>query len=246
MMKRVIACVVVMVMAMPVVPAFSQTSAVGPSGTSTAVVDSSLEFSMKVVKKMESGQTDPWNQGTDVSASPSFDFGKLVPVTDSTGKFLYMRGTYFYYVLMLASTSGRAYKITETGTQMTNTSTGKSLANESVLMVPDYQWSDKFDKNSTVTQGAPPGTAYVGAATSACLTDSLVYQSDVDGKGRIVRAAIGIGGPSSGNYPSNYKYGMNDSTGQLPKQEYTSWKPVTQDQAAGTYKGSVTFTLVLT
>jgi hypothetical protein len=73
-----------------------------------------------------------------------------------------------------------------------------------------------------------------------------VYQSDVDGKGRIVRAAIGIGGPSSGNYPSNYKYGMNDSTGQLPKQEYTSWKPVTQDQAAGTYKGSVTFTLVLT
>jgi hypothetical protein len=68
MMKRVIACVVVMVMAMPVVPAFSQTSAVGPSGTSTAVVDSSLEFSMNrceresVVRLREAGSGDGFDR----------------------------------------------------------------------------------------------------------------------------------------------------------------------------------------
>ncbi len=228
-----------------------QTSAAGPTGSAKANVPSHLEFSMDTVKKMDStqGETDPWNQGVAVDP-PEFDFGVLREVYDTNptsqtyGQFLYMKGKFYYYVLLIASTSGRRYKITETGTQLTGP--GGALARESVLLVPDYQWVDTL---GGIAQGAPPTGAYLGPVASATpLSESLVYQSDINGQGRIVRAIVAITGPPAGaQYPFNYSLGYNGpSPGTGGSQQfYTQWKPVPLSQKGGDYTGSVTFTLVL-
>ena len=244
MKKRIITIVVVCaLMSLNVAPALQAQSVSGPSGPAGAQVPTMLAFSLSRVVKMSvaAGDSDPWNQGT-IQATPNFDFGQLTPLSDANGKFLYMHGSYFYYVLMAASTSGRRYMITETGTTFTGAG-GATLPVNSVLLVPDYQWLDQL---GGVAQGAPPGAAVVGPATSACLTNSLIYQSDTGGLGRIVRAILAISGPASGaTYPFNWSKGYNGSTGQGSQQNFTTWVPVSQDQTAGTYTGTVTFTLVL-
>lgn len=230
---------------------FAQTTTPGPTGPASATVQQYLEFSLKKVVRMSvaAGDTNPFTQGTDVSSSPDFSFGTLQAYTDATGKFLFMRGEYFYYVLMIAATSGRRYKITESGSPLSGA--GTTLPQESVLLVPDYQWQDKL---GTADQGAPPSGAYVGPVTSAtkgASIESIVYQSDTNGKGRLVRAVLAISGPAAPvppatvSYPYNYSQGYNGSTGSGTKQEYTAWKPVTQDQPSGPYTGTITFTLTL-
>jgi len=255
MLKRTIIMVAVAaLLTVGAVPlSWAQTTAAGPTGSAKANVPYLLEFSMNIVKKMDStqGETDPWNQGVAVNpASVGFDFGQLQPLYDTDtasptyGQFLYMKGQYYYYVLLLAATAGRRYKITETGTQLTGA--GGSLARESVLLVPDYNWQDKL---GGVAQGGPPSGAYLGSVASATpVSESLVYQSDVNGVSKIVRAVVAITGPAKGaTYPSNWTLGYdgaNPGSGGS-QQFYTSWKPVTQAQKGGDYTGSVTFTLVL-
>ncbi len=244
MVKRVVtALMVLLLVSLQVVPAgFAQTSATGPSGQASATVPSYLEFVLSRVVRMESGvDSDPWQDGT-VMTTPSFNFGSLVPVKDQDGKLLYMRGTYYYYVLLMAATSARRYAIRETGGQLTSGT--RTIPRSSVLLVPDYQWGDEI---GAVAQGAPPGTASVGSVTSACNTDSLVYQSDATGLSRIVRAVIGIGGPGAGlDYPTNYSRGTDAlGVGQGTMQQYTTWTPIGYDQPSGTYTATFTFTLVL-
>lgn len=236
----VMVCSLVMFTGIPM--AGAQSTAVGPSGSATATVPSFLEFSMSQVVKMsvEAGDTDPFNDGT-VLSSPAFDFGTLRELKNTKDEFLYMRGEYFYYVLMIAATSGRRYKITETGSVMSGA--GGDLSRESVLLIPDYQWLDEL---GGVAQGAPPGGAFVGSVTTACATDNLVYQSDTTGLARLVRAIIAVSGPPIGaDYPFNYSRGYNGTVGQGTKQEYLQWKPIGKDQRSGSYRGTVTFTLVL-
>ncbi len=225
---------------------YGQTSTPGPSGTATVTVPQFLEFTLRKVVRMSvaAGDTNPFTQGTDVSASPSFNFGTLSKQTDVSGNFLFMRGEFFYYVLMIASTSGRRYKITETGSLLTSTS-GATIPRESVLLIPDYQWLDQL---GGVAQGAPPGTASVGPVTSACNTESLIYQSDNGGLARLVRAILAISGPAAGapaGVPFNFSLGTNGATGQGTRQDFTAWRPVTTDQASGPYTGTMQFTLTL-
>jgi hypothetical protein len=246
MMKKILAMVMVCAMMGLQLASvgYAQTTAVGPSGSSSASVPSFLEFSLSQVVKMDpdAGDTDPWTQGT-VQTSPSFDFGTLIPVKDPvTNATLYMRGQFYYYVLLLASTSGRKYKITETGTQLVGPG-GATIAKESVFMAPDYQWLDKL---GTASQLGPPNGAVLGPVASACLTDSLVYQSGTTGDSRIVRAVLAIGGPQAGDtVPANYSLGHNGSAGQGTKQLMSTWKPITGSQKSGDYTGTMTFTLVL-
>ena len=140
-------------------------SVVGPSGPASADVGEFLQFTFSKVYKMSVAEndSDPFADGTEL-LSPDFNFGQLSPVTDIGGKFLYMQGEFFYFVMMIATTSGRRYKITETGSAMTGPG-GATLPTNSVLLVPDYQWKDQlvigFD------QGAPPGAAFVGPVTTA-------------------------------------------------------------------------------
>jgi hypothetical protein len=255
--KIIVWVVVCALMGLDLVPAaLAQTTQAGPSGPASAQVPQFLEFSLKVVKQMDSTtfnpSTSPFDQGVDVSASPSFNFGNLSSVNDTNpasatfGQFLFMRGRFFYYVLMIAATSGRRYKITEKGQQLVGPA-GASLPNEAVLLVPEYQWQDQL---GGVIQGAPPGSAFIGPVTAATstsgTTEQLVYQSDNNGLGRIVRAIVAISGPSAGDTkPSNWSLGVNGSSGQGTKQSFASWKPVTPDQVSGAYSGTVTFTLTL-
>lgn len=261
MKKRIVVCLVMCAfLALEVAPlCYAQTSATGPGGPASASVPQFLEFSMKVVKRMDSATFDPlispFDQGTDVSASPSFNFGNLSKVTDTNplsttfGQFQYMRGQFFYYVLMIASTSGRRYMITESGTQLSNTANGAKIANESVLLVPDYQWQDKIGGVAQSTTGLPTG-AFVGPVTAATsttgATQATVYQSDTGGLGRIVRAVVVIGGPAAGSpYPTNTSLGTNGSSPQGTPQSFAAWKPITPDQPSGSYSGTITFTLTL-
>ncbi|GEM_PF-731614 len=258
MRKKIVVCLVVCAfLAMDVAPlCYAQTSVTGPGGPASASVPQFLEFSLKVVKRMDSTTFNPtispFNQGTDVSTSPSFNFGNLAPVTDTNpasptfGQFLYMRGQFFYYVLMIASTSGRRYMINESGTQLTGPG-GARIANESVLLVPDYQWLDTV---GGVAQLAPPTGASVGPVTAATsttgTTQSLVYQSDNGGLGRLVRAVIAISGPAAGSTsPTNSSLGTNGTTPQGTPQSFTAWRPITPDQTSGSYSGTITFTLTL-
>ncbi|MEK7850040.1 MAG: hypothetical protein AAB213_04430 [Candidatus Omnitrophota bacterium] len=255
--KIVVWSIVCAFLALEVAPlSYAQTSVTGPGGPASASVPQFLEFSLKTVKKMTSATFNPlispFDQGTDVSLSPSFDFGNLTSVTDTNplsltfGQFLYMRGQFFYYVLMVASTSGRKYMITEKGTQLSGPG-GAKIANESVLLVPDYQWLDTL---GGVAQLAPPSGASVGPVTAATsttgATQSLVYQSDLGGLGRVVRAVVGIGGPAAGTtYPTNTSLGTNGTSPQGTPQSFTAWKAITPDQVSGSYSGTVTFTLTL-
>ena len=232
----------------------AQTSTPGPTGSATAQVPQYLEFTLKTVKRMSvaNGDADPFTQGTDISSSPTFSFGNLVKVTDTNpssltfGQFLFMRGEFFYYVLMIAATSGRRYKITESGDQLTGP-LGATIPKESVLLVPDYQWLDKL---GGVAQGAPPGTAVLGPVASATsgATENLVYQSDNNGLGRLLRSILAISGPPASapaGVPFNFSLGTNGSTGQGTRQDFTQWKPITQDQPSGSYSGAIRFTLTL-
>ena len=263
--KMIVWVIVCALVGLDLAPAsLAQTTAPGPTGQATATVPSFLEFSMKIVKQMDTttfnSTISPFSQGVDVSASPTFAFGNLSPVYDTTpssptyGQLLYMSGRYFYYVLMMAATSGRRYKITEKGTQLAGTG-GALLPNESVLMVPDYQWQDTI---GGVAQLAPPGGSYLGpvgpATSTSGAVEQLVYQSGNATSdpltsvalSRIFRAIIVIGGPNAGDtYPSNWTLGYNGTAGQGTKQSYSGWKPVTPNQASGAYTGSITFTLTL-
>lgn len=221
----------------------AQTSVVGPSGPIRATVGSTLEFTLSRIVRMDAdaGESDPFLQGTIISPA-SFDFGTLRAVSDNAGNVLYMRGHYYFYVLFIAATSGRRYKISETGTDLTS-SGGQTLPRNAVLLIPDYQWLDEL---GGVAQGAPPSGAFLGPVTTVSDTDSLVYQSGTAGEGRLVRAIVAIGGPEAGmQFPSNYSLGHNSTTGEGTLQQFTLWQPVTPDQQAGDYTGTITFTLVL-
>lgn len=243
MKKKLIAGLVVFaILGLNVSPAVNaQTTTI--SGTASTTVPAFLEFTLSRVVKMSvaAGDSDPFTQGT-ILTTPSFNFGNLVRVNDASGTFLFMRGEFFYFVLMIAATSGRRYKITETGTQL-STITGALLPKESVVLTPDYQWLDQL---GGVAQGAPPTGASVGPAATASNSNALVYQSDNAGLGRLVRAVIAIAGPPTGSsFPFNFSLGHNGATGQGTRQDFTTWKPVTMDQPSGSYSGTITFTLVL-
>ena len=242
MMTGLVLCIVLSIFVAPVVSALAASTI---SGSAKATVPQFLELNLLRggVVRMEAGKdSDPWNDGT-VLSNPTFDFGLLSKVSDSEGNVLYMEGKYFYYLMMMATTSGRRYKITETGTTFTNSSNGTSLPKGSVLLIPDYQWLDQIGGGA---QGTPPSGATVGRLKTACDANSVVYQSDSLGLSRIVRAIVGIGGPTAGNsYPQNYSLGHNGSAGQGALQEFTQWEPITPQQGSGDYQGTLRFTLVL-
>lgn len=224
--------------------AFAQTVD-GPSGLASAEVPSFLEFSMADVVRMTSGGgTDPWKDG-EVLTTPSFDFGTLSEQKDpDTKKFLYMKGQYYYYVLLIATTSGRPYTISETGTGFTG-------VENAVFMVPDYQQLDELVSGKG--QGAMTTSCSLGTASSVVGTHN-VYTS-TDGLARIIRGVIAISGPLAGEkLPFSNKNGHNGATEVGLRQYFGDpnntavvprWTPITKDTKAGSYSGSIKFTLTL-
>ena len=182
-----------------------------------------------------------WN-----SNPASVDFGTLVPVTGPQGQFYYMTGTTAYAVIMYPATSGRAYKLNETGTNLTSAG-GNTIVPEAYVMTHDYQWLDTIGSQQ---QGQMPAGASLAFPQSTVGNNKLVYTSDAAGTTKAIRSFLAITGPDTNGNIMNYSQGHNGAAGQGTAQYYqgngqNNWLPVTMNQAAGTYTGSVTFTLNL-
>ncbi len=125
--------------------------------------------------------------------------------------------TKYYTVFLIARTSGRPYQIKQTSTGLVS---GDNNLNNSFIMDPDYQADDKYSNG--VAQGDMPAGDSLGEAGLAAQGERIVYDSN-SGKSRIIRVYYGI------------------STGEPG----TPGEPITGDQPAGNYSGTVAFTLTL-
>ncbi|MDD5617883.1 MAG: hypothetical protein PHG69_02210, partial [Candidatus Omnitrophica bacterium] len=183
------------------------------------------------------------------STPTSLNFGTLVPVVNNvTGEFYYMTGSNAYAVVMYPVTSGRAYKIVQTGSDLSD-GAGHTIVPGAYVMTPDYQYADTL---GGVAQGAMPAGASLAAPQSAVDTGigNDVYTSNTAGTSKAIRAFMAITGPDADGNIRNYSQGHNGATGVGTAQYYQQgtvgdWDPVTQDQYPASYSGSVTFTLNL-
>jgi len=202
----------------------------------SAVVPSGLEItgSLFLLKSIAGVVDIDWD-----SSPTSVDFGTLVPVTNVDDEFLYMSGANAYAAVLVASTSGKKYSITQTGSDIT--SGGDKIPAGAYILSPDYQEKDVL---GTSEQGACPGI--VAAPKSAVGADQFIYTSDLAGKAKLIRAFLSIGGPDANGEIANYSQGHNGATGIGAKQLYEdTWEPVTGDQPAGTYSATISFTVNL-
>lgn len=124
----------------------------------------------------------------------------------------------YFTVFLLATTSGRAYTIQQTNNGVT--STGGNL-NSNLLMTPDYQTADKI---GNVAQGLLPAGDSIGAKSLSYGTNKVIYNGN-SGESRIARSYYGLATGAAG-----------EPAGSLP---------ITTNKPAGTYTGTVTFSVVL-
>ncbi|MDD5005940.1 MAG: hypothetical protein PHS93_05505 [Candidatus Omnitrophica bacterium] len=175
----------------------------------------------------------------------SLNFGSLVEVRNATDIW-FMAGEKAYAVVMYPITSARPYTITETGSVLSD-GLGHNIPNGAYVLNPSYQHQDELGAGHP--QGAING-GVVAPPKSAVGNNQLVYTSNSSGQTRAVRAFLAITGPDASGDIKNYSGGYDNQVGQGTVQYYWhnnvgGWVPVTQDQAAGSYSGSVTFTLNL-
>jgi len=156
---------------------------------------------------------DPY--GTGSGDATSLDFGTLV--FDDTNNI--WTATRYFTVFLLASSSGRPYRIQQTNIGF---SLGATDLNDSLIVTPDYQSGDEIV--SGTPQGAIPGGDSYGAADLALGVNKVVYNGN-SGLSRIARAYYGLATGDTG-----------EPTGALP---------ITGDQISGTYAGTITFSAVL-
>lgn len=124
----------------------------------------------------------------------------------------------YFTVFLAASTSGRAYRIEQTNNGVVS---GGDNLNDNIIMTPDYQSGDEIDGSA---QGAIPSGDSFGSAQLSVGSSKLIYNGS-SGQTRIARAYYGIATGDAG--------------------EPSAASPVTLNQQAGTYSGTVTFTVVL-
>lgn len=145
----------------------------------------------------------------------SLDFGTL---TFDTTNNIWVASKYFS-VFLIASTSGRAYTLQQTNNGVV--STGTNNLNSNLIMTPDYQSADQLGGSP---QGLMPAGDSLGSASLSLGTNRIIYNG-VAGQTRIVRAYYGIATGAAG--------------------EPTGAQPVTTNQPAGTYTGTIIFSVVL-
>lgn len=179
----------------------------------------------------------------------TMEFGEL---TDNGFGHLTSKKT--YAVVMIPATQGQPYTITATGGPLTVDPKGSIGAGEdnqtnstedAYLLVPDYQWQDRFDPDVNISQGHPGGT--VGqVARLGKANNHEVFKSDT-GFSRIIRSYVGITGvPEPGVVISSNSLGYDGSTAMGVDQPFVpgdAFDAITKDQPAGTYSGDVVFTL---
>lgn len=156
---------------------------------------------------------DPY--GTGSGDATSLNFGTL---TKDTTFHTWVADKYFT-VFMVATTSGRSYRIQQT---CTNFLSGSQGLNNSLIMTPDYITADEM-VSGTPQGGIPTGDS-VGSADLAVGANKVIYNGNA-GLARIVRAYYGL------------------ATGETG--EPSGAEPIVGDQVSGTYNGTITFSVVL-
>ena len=156
---------------------------------------------------------DPY--GTGSGDASGLDFGTL---TKDTTYGIWTPEKYFT-VFLLASTSGRPYRIQQSCTSFLS---GTKSLNTSLIMTPDYESLDEIVEDES--QGSMPSGDSLGSAALAVGVNKVIYTGNA-GLSRIVRAYYGLATGDSG--------------------EPSGAEPITADQVSGTYSGTVTFSVVL-
>ena len=207
-MKKVMAALIVFSLVSAGVISFAATTAsVGVEAT----VPQELELTSWIRSAPAGG--DPY--GTGSADATSFNFGTL---TKDTTYGIWTSDRYFS-VFLLASTSGRDYRMQQT---CTNFLSGSQSLNDSLIMTPDYQTADEIVDGTA--QGSMPGGDSLGSASLAVGVNKVIYNGNA-GLSRIVRAYYGL------------------ATGAAS--EPAGAEPITADQVSGTYTGTITFSVVL-
>lgn len=145
----------------------------------------------------------------------SIDYGTL---TFDTTNNIWVASSY-YTVFLLPSTSGRAYTLQQTNAGIV--STGGSNLNSNLIMTPDYISNDTI---GGIAQGLMPAGDSLGPAALSYGTNKVIYNGN-SGESRIIRSYYGLATGAAG-----------EPTGALP---------ITTSKQAGTYTGTVTFSVVL-
>ncbi len=207
-MKKMIAALVMCSLVSAGIVSFAATTAsVGVQAT----VPQELELT-SWIRSAPPG-VDPYGSGS--ADATSLNFGTL---TKDTTYGIWTADKYFT-VFLLASTSGRDYRIQQT---CTNFLSGSQSLNDSLIMTPDYQSADEIV--SGTPQGSMPTGDSLGSADLAVGVNKVIYNGNA-GNSRIVRSYYGLATGASG--------------------EPTDAEPITGDQVSGTYDGTVTFSVVL-
>jgi hypothetical protein len=198
-------------------------------------------------------RTVEWNATTGIydinwqSSPNSLNYGTLVQVNYTNGQFAYMAGDMAYAIIMYPITSGMPYDVKQSGTILSD-GQGHTIPNAAYVMTPDYQGQDTIGGQQ---QGNMPNGASLAAPQSAVGNNHLVYTSDNDGTSKAVRAFLGIVGPDVNGNIRNYAQGYDINGNPQGAAQYyqgngqNNWTPVTQNQPAGQYSGSVTVTVNL-
>jgi hypothetical protein len=147
--------------------------------------------------------------------STSIDFGTL---TFDTTNSIWVPSKYFS-VFLLPTSSGRAYTLQQTNNGVTAPA-GSNL-NSNLIMTPDYQTADEI---GGVPQGLMPAGDSLGVPALSYGANKIIYTGNA-GESRIVRSYYGIATGAPG--------------------EPTGAQPITSSKPAGTYTGTVTFSVVL-
>jgi hypothetical protein len=217
------------------VPSFASTTIGGPA---SAHIDGVLELISGGIKQIPYNEplgNNPWLYP---NATNGYDLGTLLYQSDQG----YFIGANYYCTLMIPVTSGRPYRIVQSGTSLTGAN--GTIADNGFMQIPSYQWSDVL---GNATQGAPPADAFCGAITSAAGSGHVVYEDGgTSGVTKIIRGIVSIGQPEAGQtYPRNFSRGYNGNQSQGTEQVFSSWTPVGAETQPGDYSGSVTYTLNL-
>lgn len=159
-------------------------------------------------------KVDPYGEGS--GSALNLDFGPL----EFDSEYHVCTATKYFTVFLMATSSGRPYRIEQTNTGF---SFGTTDLNNSLIMTPDYQTKDEIITGKP--QGSMPSGDSFGTAGLAFGDNKVIYNGN-SGKARIARAYYGLSTGDADNEPAGAE-------------------PITGDQLTGTYSGTILFSVVL-
>ena len=190
----------------------------------SADVAEQLELTVWIKRVMD--DQDPGTEGTTVT---SMAFGSLTDTLANGDPAGALFSRTWFAAFLIANTAGRPYIIRQTADGLRDGA--NSIPSNCYLMTPDYIADDEFTwPGGSQAQGPIPAGASLGPVRPATGTNRVIYTSGSAGLARIIRAYYAV--------TNGYKADGTPVPG-------FSGDAISLDQPAGSYTGSVTFSVVL-